>query len=180
MGGYRVVYKTKDNDYTTQDGRLAYIDSTETAQPIIKNTDELNIINFEKRQIKFYYDTDYSSSWSKDFQENKYLGGSVQGDWNAAITRTGNINTLAITVLDQDMLQDVRRLASYPGICHVRTADGSSYAADVQVSEDRVHTDKEMLVSYSLSITRVDSEGLDGMTLAQYEEENSEPEEEEE
>ena len=37
-----------------------------------------------------------------------------------------------------------------------------------------------MLVSYSLSITRVDSEGLDGMTLAQYEEENSEPEEEEE
>ena len=180
MGGYRVVYKTKDNDYTTQDGRLAYIDSTETAQPIIKNADELNIINFEKRQIKFYYDTDYSSSWSKDFQENKYLGGSVQGDWNAAITRTGNINTLAITVLDQDMLQDVRRLASYPGICHVRTADGSSYAADVQVSEDRVHTDKEMLVSYSLSITRVDSEGLDGMTLAQYEEENSEPEEEEE
>ena len=90
------------------------------------------------------------------------------------------MSSQAITVLDQEMLKNVRRLAEYPGICHVRTADGSSYAADVQVSEDRVHENREMLVGYSLSITRVGPQGFDGMTLESWESEypDEEPEEE--
>ena len=70
------------------------------------------------------------------------------------------------------MLKDVRRLADYPGICHVRTADGSSYAADVQVSEDYTDDEKGMVTNYSLSITKVGSQGFDGMTKEQWDEEN--------
>lgn len=170
LGGHRVVLKTINGDYITEDNELAMIDSFELEADNHMNPDQLNIIDFEGRQIQFYYHSDYSSNWSKDFQETHYLGGSVQGDWNASVSRTGSLNTKAITVLDQDMLQAVRRLAEYSGVCHVRTADGSSYAADVQVAEDRVHTDQEMLVSYSFTITRVDDQALDGMTLGEWQE----------
>jgi hypothetical protein len=62
----------------------------------------------------------------------------------------------------------MRRLATHTGICHVRTKDGSSYAADVQVSESYSMSDGHKLASFSLSITRVDPEELDGMTLAEW------------
>ena len=169
MGGHRIVFRTKNGDYTTANGNMAWFDTPELEVNSLDNEEGLNIIDFEGRQIRFYYDTDYSSTWAKDFQETQYLGGSVQGDWNAAVSRTGTLSTKAITVLDQEMLKDVRRLAVYTGLCHVRTADGSSYVADVQVSEDRVHDEQEMVANYSLSIIRVDSQEFEGMTLAQYE-----------
>lgn len=178
MGGHRIVLRTANNDYITEDNTFAMIDSQELdGVTQIANPEQWNIIDFEGRQIKFYYDTDYSNTWAKDFQETQYLGGAIQGDWNPAVSRSGTLSTQAITVLDQDMLQVVRRLAEHPGICHVRTADGSSYAADVQVSEDRVHDNQEMLVNYSLSITRVDSEGFEGMTLEQWQAETEEAQE---
>lgn len=178
MGGHRIVLRTANDDYITEDNTFAMIDSQELdGVTQIENSEEWNIIDFEGRQIKFYYNTDYSNTWAKDFQETQYLGGAIQGDWNPAVSRSGTLSTQAITVLDQDMLQVVRRLAEHPGICHVRTADGSSYAADVQVSEDRVHDDQEMLVNYSLSITRVDSEGFEGMTLEQWQAETEETQE---
>lgn len=176
MGGYRIVLRTKNGDYITEDNEFAMVDSPELGVNPIENEEQLNIIDFEGRQIRFYWDTDYSNTWAKDFQETQYMGGATQGDWNKAVSRSGTLSSQAITVLDQEMLQAVRRLAEHPGITHVRTADGSSYAADVQVSEDRVHDDQEMVVNYSLSITRVDSQGLDGMTLEQYTAENSEEE----
>lgn len=166
MGGYRVVMRTANGDYITEDNELAWVDIPAG----IENADLLNVIDFDGKQVKFYYDTDYSNTWTKDFEETQYLGGSIQGDWNPAVSRTNNISSKGITVLDQDMLQDVRRLAEYPGLCHIRTADGSSYSGNVEVSEDRVHDDQEMVVNYSLATTRVDSEELDGMTLEQYEE----------
>ena len=178
MGGHRVVLRTKNGDYITQDNMMAMLDSTQVdGATQLLNPEQWNIIDFEGKQIKFYWNTDYSNTWAKDFQETQYLGGSIQGDWNPAVGRSGTLSTQAITVLDQDVLQVVRRLAEHPGICHVRTADGSSYAADVQVSEDRVHDDQEMVVNYSLSITRVDSQGFDGMTLEQWQDETEEPQE---
>ena len=56
----------------------------------------------------------------------------------------------------------------WPGICHVRTKDGSSYAADVQVSESRKHDKGQRIVDFSLSITRVDPEDYDGLTYAEW------------
>lgn len=180
-GGHRIVFKTKNGDYITEDDRLAWVDTTEagedgTAIGTIDNLD-YDIINFDNQEVRLYYNTDFSSSWEKDFIETQYLGGSIQGDWNPAISRSSSIDTLVILPLDQDMIRSLRDLAEYPGICRVRTTDGSNYAADVQVSEDRSHTDLQMKASYSFKITRVDPQGLDGMTLAEWEEQNYEEEE---
>lgn len=172
MGGHRIVTRTKNGDYITAENQIAMIDSPELGVNPIENEDLLNIIDFEGRQIRFYWETDYSNTWAKDFQETAYLGGSIEGDWNPSVSRSGTLSSKAITVLDQEMLKDVRRLADYPGICHVRTADGSSYAADVQVSEDYTDDEKGMVTNYSLSITKVGSQGFDGMTKEQWDEEN--------
>ena len=69
---------------------------------------------------------------------------------------------------NQLMIQQLRRLADYPGICHVRTRDGSSYAADVQVSETRDMGQDVIRSEFTLSITRVDPEGFDGLTYADW------------
>lgn len=172
MGGHRIVTRTKNGDYITEDNRLAMVDSPELGVNPLDNEELLNIIDFDGRQILFYWDSNYSNTWTKDFQRTRYLGGSDQGDWNEGIERTGNLTSRAITVLDQEMVKDVRRLAEYSGLCHVRTADGSSYSADVQVSDDYVDDDQGMVVNYSLSITRVDEQELDGMTLDQWNAEN--------
>ena len=172
MGGHRIVTRTKNGDYITEGNQIAMIDSPELGVNPIENEDLLNVIDFEGRQIRFYWETDYSNTWAKDFQETTYLGGSIEGDWNPAVSRSGTLSSKAITVLDQEMLKDVRRLADYPGICHVRTADGSSYAADVQVSEDYTDDEKGMVTNYSLSITKVGSQGFDGMTKEQWDDEN--------
>lgn len=86
----------------------------------------------------------------------------MQGDWNPAVSRTGSMNTV-VYADDQETIDTMRRLAEHAGICHVRTTDGSSYAADVQVSESWSQQNSHRLVSFSLSITKVDPESYDGM-----------------
>ena len=167
-GGYRVVFKTANGDYITADDKLAWIDvGRETGNFLDADG---AIIDFGTAQLEIEYNLAISHSWSKDFKETQYLGGSVQGDWNPAIGRTASISTAMISLTDADEIEAMRRLAAYPNICHVRTPDGSSFAADVQVSEERPRTSGKYIANYSLTITRVDSQTLDGMTLEQYEE----------
>ena len=65
------------------------------------------------------------------------------------------------------MIEQMRRLATYPGICHVRTPDGSSFSCDIQVSEKKDH-DNKMRTDFSLTIKKVDSEELDAVTEEQW------------
>ena len=67
------------------------------------------------------------------------------------------------------MIQAMRRLAEYTGICHVRTVDGSSYAADVQVSETTGYNVAGKIATFDVSITRIDPEEYDGVTLSAWE-----------
>ena len=59
-------------------------------------------------------------------------------------------------------------LATYPGVCHVRTPDGSSFAANIDVSEDRGDKMIRQLAKFSLEITKVDQEDVDGMTYEEW------------
>jgi len=162
-GGYRFVMNTADGDYITADNELAWVD---VEADININS---NIIDFDGGRVMLQYNPDVSNQWKKDFKETKYLGGSVQGDWNPAVSRTSTVNSVAVTASDQDTIEAMRRLAMHAGICHIRTRDGSSYAANVQVSENYGISSGNRLASFSLSITRVDPEGNDGMTLAEWE-----------
>lgn len=171
FGGYRLVFRTANGDYITAENEIAWLDLIDETLEI-----DYTVIDFDGGRIMLHYNVDVSSAWAKDFQETKYLGGSVQGDWNPAVSRTSSISAVSITITDEDQMEMIRRLAVSPTICHVRTKDGSSYAADVQVSEDHPHDKRGKVASYTFSITRVDTEELDGMTLAQWNEINIEEE----
>ena len=166
-GGHRVVFKTANGDYITDDNQFAWVDLNEIDGNFL-DTDE-TIIDFDGERIVLPYNLDVSSKWSKDFEETKYLGGAIQGDWNPAVSRSGSVGTVVLENVDPDTVRALRRLAAYPGICHVRTPEGSSYAADIQVSEDRAYGKTGYVADYSLSITRVDPEGFEGMTYAEWE-----------
>ena len=161
-GGYRFVFKSKEGDYINADNEMAW---TDIATEIEYGS---NIIDFGTGRVELEYNVDVSNSWSKDFKETKYLGGSIQGDWNPAVSRSSSVGAVAIVAEDPETIEAVRRLAVYPGLCHIRTKEGSSYPADVQVSESYAVSNGHKIADFSLKITRVDSEELDGMTLAEW------------
>lgn len=165
-GGHRFVYKTVNGDYITADNEIAWLDTDENEGDYIVS--EYNVIDFGTDRVRLMYNVDLTNTWKKDFKETKYLGGSVQGDWNPAVSRTASITSVAIAATDQDTIEAMRRLATYSGICHVRTKDGSSYAADVQVTESYRQDTSHKVVEFSLSVTRVDPETYDGMTYADW------------
>ena len=166
-GGHRFVLRTENGDYITASDELAWVDMRE-AEGDTLDSDRV-IIDFGTGRVFLEYEIDVTHTWKKDFTETKYLGGSIQGDWNPAVSRTGTIS--GIVVVDEaTTIEEMRRLAVYAGICHVRTPDGSSYAADVQVSEGQKQGTAHKAVEFSLTITRVDVETLDGMTYSEWQE----------
>jgi len=167
-GGHRIVYMTANGDYTSEDGRMAWLDLDEEDGDLFES--DRSIIDFGLDRVELYYNVDVSSSWQKDFKRTVYLGGSVQGDWNPGVTRDTSINVVTIPLIEQDTIDAMRRLADYPDICHVRTVDGSSFAADVQVSENREHDDRGMLVSFELETQKVDAQEPEGMTFERWSE----------
>jgi hypothetical protein len=78
------------------------------------------------------------------------------------------MSSRVVTIKDQDTIMAMRRLADYDGICHVRTRDGSSFAANVNVTENFDMGQEIIAREFKVSITRVDPEGFDGQTLAEW------------
>lgn len=158
-GGYRVVLVTGNGDYITEDNEFAWVD-IEGGTSLMQT-----VIDFGKARITLDKNLEVSSSWEKSFTETKYLGGSIQGDWNPAVSRTSSVSAVGVTLVDQDAIRDMRLLAVYSGICHIRTPEGSSYPANVEVSENYSHGTGGNVATYDLKITRVDAEGLDGVPI---------------
>lgn len=170
FGGYRIVYYTKYGDYTIEDpithGKsYAWEDYTGDNYTLDLFA---TIIDFGGDQVILPYDISLSTKWSKDFKQTRYLGGSVRGDWNPGVLRDTTINTRVVVVEDPDVIASMRRLADYTGVCNVRTPDGSSYHADVEVQEDREEKWVSKLASFTLSVKRVDRLELDGLPYDQW------------
>lgn len=161
FGGYRIVFKTFEGNYVTQDNDIAWTDyegGLETAY---------SIIDFGGETALVLLNQNIGSSWSKDFAETRYLGGHIRGDWNKGVSMSGNVSTYALKTNDRELIETMRSLAVYTGVCHVRTIDGASYDADVQVSED--FNFDNFAASFTLKITRVDSVQYDGVLLTDWE-----------
>ena len=166
FGGYRFVTKTENGDYITDgnnQGSFAWTDYAVGIQT------RYNIIDFGGHRVFLELDVDLSSQFEKDFRETKYLGGAVQGDWNKAISRRGNISFTAIDGRDDELIKSMRQLAAYAGICNVRSRDGSNYHANVAVNETYNYASGVKRYDYTLSITGVDPEQLDGITYEESE-----------
>lgn len=162
--GHRIVTRTANGDYITANNELAWFLADADIGDILENSTMIIDVNGE--QITLPYNIELQSQWTKDFKRTTYLGGSVQGDWNPAVTRDVTANTVLLRGRDIDEQLAVRGLAGYAGPAHVRTPDGSSYACDVQVRESYTYQSKRM--TYSLAIKVVDPQQPDGMTYAQW------------
>ena len=164
LGGHRIVEKSKYNDYITEDNQLAWLDLDEADGDILNYTGV--VIEFGGEKILLPSNNSLDNSWSKDFSRTVYLGGSVQGDWNPGVTRDLTISCDSVKIRQLNQIAMIRDLAEWPGICHVRTPDGSSFNANVQVSESRPY--KGLAITYTFNIKKVDPEGFEGMTLDQW------------
>ena len=167
-GGHRVVFRSKDGDYITADNQMAWIDLQASVGDYLEA--QKTMIDFPGGRAEIDYNLTLSNTWKKDFTETKYLGGSIQGDWNAAVSRTAKIDGVVVIAENPEQIQIFRSLATYAGICHVRTPEGSSFPADVQVSEKVGFSDGAQTAEFSLTITRVDAEDLDGLTFEEWSE----------
>ena len=174
FGGHRVVYKTKNGDYITEDNIPAWTDYTVEDDPELMHKAFGIIIDFDGEQIELPYNVSVSNSWKKGFTLTKYLGGSVQGDWDPGIERSSSANTTIPVEITPDKIEAIRRLATYTGICHVRTPDGSSYSANIEVKDDREEKWTTQVSKVSLDITKVDSEHFEGLTYDEWVEESEE------
>lgn len=164
LGGHRIVSKSLYGDYITAENQLAWTDTDEDDGDILQETGV--VIEFGNEVLRLPYNNAMDNRWQKDFQRTVYLGGAVQGDWNPGVTRDLSLTCDATNINDLDQIETIRDLAEYPGICHVRTPDGSSFNADIQVSESRPYDKKR--VNYSFEIKKVDPQGYEGMTLEEW------------
>lgn len=165
MGGHRLVFKTKEGDYRTSavnGNKLAWKDFYE------EDYDELNvpvsIIDFNGQQVELMFNIDLSDNFEKDFEEVTYLGGSVQGYFGKAVKRKSNIKASLVTD-DADAIRTLALLCDYAGPAHIRTRDGSSYWANINVQRTLVQATAHKVWEYTFNAQRFDPEGYDGVLL---------------
>ena len=158
--GHRVVTRTANGDYITAGNELAWFMCNEDIGDVLE--EKKMIIDVNGEQIELPYNIELQNSWTKDFKRTTYLGGSVEGDWNPAVTRDMTANTVILRGRDIDTQLAMRGLAGYAGPAHIRTPDGSSMSCDIQVRESYTYQNKR--VSYSLVVKVIDPQTPDGMT----------------
>ena len=164
--GYKVVTITNNKDYITEDNSFAEYDTTEEEGVYDQLDTGLMVIDFDGERVELPYNITLDNSWAKDFKRTAYLGGHVTGDHNKAVTRDLTAKTVIVPKYDSETAAVMRKLARYSGICHIRTPEGSSFAADIQVSESMAYN--SATASYSLSIEKIDNIGFDGMTYTEW------------
>ena len=165
MGGHRLVFMTAEGDYKTSDAnghRLAWRDF------LAEDNDDMDvpvsIIDFNGQQVELRHDIDLSDRFDKDFEEVTYLGGSVQGYFGKSVKRKSDIKASIITD-DEDTIRTLALLCDYSGPAHIRTRDGSSYWANINVSRELMQSTGHNIWKYTFSAERFDPEGYDGMLL---------------
>ena len=160
--GYRIVTVTANGDYITAEGEMAWVDVPSGFES------DCVLIDFDGQTVTLPYNVELDSSWEKDFQQKKYLGGAIVGDWNKGTKREMSVSTVSVTLYDAETIASMRSLAKYDGICHIRTQDGSSFKANLEVSERRSYQQAGKIVEFDIKGQRIDSEELDGMTYAEW------------
>lgn len=162
-GGYRFVYKTANGDSTLDaDDNFAWL-----TVPAVCESQEA-IVDFNGERIHLPYNLKVSNTWGKEFQETRYLGGHITGDWMAGVSRTGSIDTVTVPLQDPALFRSIRRLAEYIEPCHVRTLDGSVLVCNVDVDDDFGYDTAGKIQSVKLDFTRVDPVDLDAVPLADW------------
>ena len=124
----------------------------------------VSIIDFNGQQVELMFNIDLSDNFEKDFEEVTYLGGSVQGYFGKAVKRKSNIKASLVTD-DADAIRTLALLCDYAGPAHIRTRDGSSYWANINVQRTLVQATAHKVWEYTFNAQRFDPERYDGVLL---------------
>lgn len=119
---YRIALRTADGDVEFADKEYELVSDT---------------IRFDWQggTLELPYGVSIGDSYSKNVEFRQHMDGSVDGYWNQNIDRKGSYSSSVIKLIQPDEINLARQLARYAGAVFVRTANGSAYTADVQVTD---------------------------------------------
>ena len=160
--GYRIVYVTKNGDYTTANNTSAWIDFDNGI-----NT-KFQLIDFDGEQIEFKYNIKIKHTWNKRFTKTVYLGGSTQGDWDSGYDMDSSVDGNTFYDLEPEVYEQFRELGAHDGICHLRLIDGTNICCNINVSDSSQFNSLEHQHDISLSIEKVDNPDFDAMTYSDW------------
>lgn len=161
-GGYRLVFRTKNGDYTTANKEFAWLDIQTDYEPAVQ------IIDFAGSRLLIAYNVDLGETSEKDFKKTKYLGGHIEGDWLAGADRKGSISGVVLTEEDVEDVEVLDDLMDYSGPARVRNKSGNHYLANINVDSSGTYTTGAKMKTVTLTIDRVDNTGLEGQLLAEW------------
>ena len=81
------------------------------------------------------YGNSIGDNYKKSVEFRQHMDGSVDGYWNQNIERGGSYSSSIIKLIQPREVNLARELARYAGAVFVRTANGSAFTADVQVTD---------------------------------------------
>lgn len=137
---YRIALRTVDGD-------VEYADKPYTL--------ESNTVRFDWQggTLELPYGISIGDTYKKSVEFRQHMDGSVDGYWNPNIERTGSYSSSIIKLIQPEEINLARQLARYAGAVFVRTANGSAFTADVQVTDLSVKN--EALTAIAVDATEV-------------------------
>lgn len=119
---YRIALRTTDGDVEFADKEY------ELAGNTIR-------FDWQGGTLELPYGVSIGDSYSKSVEFRQHMDGSTDGYWNENIERKGSYSSSVIKLIQPEEINLARQLARYAGAVFVRTANGSAYTADVQVTD---------------------------------------------
>ena len=119
---YRVAIRTVD-------GSVEFAD-----KPYTLTSDTVRF-DWQGGTLELPYGNSIGDNYKKSVEFRQHMDGSVDGYWNQNIERGGSYSSSIIKLIQPREVNLARELARYAGAVFVRTANGSAFTADVQVTD---------------------------------------------
>ena len=119
---YRIALRTADGDVEFADKE--YVLRSNTVR-----------FDWNGGSLELPYDVSIGDNYKKSVDLRQHMDGSVDGYWNPNIERGASYSSSIVKLIQPEEITLARQLARYAGPVFVRTANGSAFAADVQVSD---------------------------------------------
>lgn len=119
---YRIALRTVDGDVEFAD------------KPYTLQSDTVRF-DWQGGTLELPYGISIGDNYKKSVEFRQHMDGSVDGYWNQNIERGASYSSSIIRLIQPEEINLARALARYAGAVFVRTANGSAFTADVQVSD---------------------------------------------
>lgn len=119
---YRIAIRTVDGD--TEFADMEYT--------LVSNTIRFD---WSGGTLELPYGNSIGDNYKKAVEFRQHMDGSVDGYWNRNIEHGASYSSSIIKLIQPEEVTLARQLARYAGAVFVRTANGSAYPADVQVTD---------------------------------------------